>query len=205
MKPSPRHTPSALLAVLFLSGATSLFGSPVGSISGLVRDQTSAVAAGVKLTLTNLSINARTMATTNESGEFQFLQLAPATYSLTAELAGFRVATVPSVLVQVDQVTHVEITMEVGNPTEVVEVQGGAPLLENDKSTLSSVVDTRAIANMPLNARQVMDLALLTPGTQPAAVGTQGAGFNVAGARSQSNIFMWDGVSNMDTQIDSPL
>src|SRR5215470_8832883 len=145
------------------------------------------------------------MATTNESGEFQFLQLAPATYSLTAELAGFRVATVPSVLVQVDQVTHVEITMEVGNPTEVVEVPGVAPLLENDKSTLSSVVDTRAIANMPLNARQYLDLALLTPGALPSAPGTQGGGFNIAGARSQSNVFLLDGISIVDTQVNSAL
>ena len=205
MTTRPRHTPSILVLALLLAGATSVFGSPVGSISGLVRDQTSAVAAGVKLTLTNLSTNVRTITTSNESGEFQFLQLAPATYSLTAELAGFRVATVPSVLVQVDQVTHVEITMEVGNPTEVVEVQGVAPLLENDKSTLSSVVDTRAIANMPLNARQYLDLALLTPGALPSVPGQQGGGFNVSGARSQSNIYLLDGVSNIDTQVASAL
>src|SRR5436309_8567600 len=58
---------------------------------------------------------------------------------------------------------------------------------------------------MPLNARQYLDLALLTPGVLPAATGTQGGGFNVAGARSQSNIFLVDGVSNIDTQINSPL
>jgi hypothetical protein len=191
--------------VLLLSGASLLFGSPAGSISGLVRDQTSAVTAGVKLTLTNLSTNVRTTAATNESGEFQFLQLAPATYSLTAELTGFKVATAPSVLVQVDQVTHVEITMEVGSPTETVQVEAAAPLLENDKSTISSVVDTRAIANMPLNARQYLDLALLTPGALPSQPGQQGGGFNVSGARSQSNIYLLDGVSNIDTQVSSAL
>src|SRR6266849_959523 len=70
---------------------------------------------------------------------------------------------------------------------------------------MSNVVDMRTIASMPLNARQFLDLALLTPGTVPAATGTQGGGFNVAGARSQSNIFLIDGVSNQDTQINSPL
>ncbi len=182
-----------------------LFGSPVGSIAGSVRDSTGAVVPSVKLTLTNLSTNAQTTATTNPEGEFQFLQLAPTTYSLVAEAQGFKRINVSSVLVQVDQITHLDLTLEVGTLTESVQVEAAAPLLENDKSTLSSVVDNRNIQNMPLNARQVMDLALLTPGTQPAAVGTQGAGFNVAGARSQSNIFLWDGVSNMDTQIDSPL
>src|SRR5262249_24499536 len=83
--------------------------------------------------------------------------------------------------------------------------EGVAPLLESDKSTLSSVVDTRTIANMPLNARQFLDLALITPGALPAATGTQGGGFNVSGSRSQSNIFLLDGVSNVDTQVNSAL
>ena len=84
-------------------------------------------------------------------------------------------------------------------------VEAVAPLLESDKSTISSVVDTRTIANMPLNARQYLDLALLTPGAVPSQPGQQGGGFNVAGARSQSNNFLLDGVSNIDTQIGSPL
>ena len=122
-----------------------------------------------------------------------------------AENAGFKKTTVSSVLVQVDQVTHVEIVLEVGNLTESVQVEAAVPLLENDKSTISSVVDTRTIASMPLNARQYLDLALLTPGAMPSQPGQQGGGFNMAGARSQSNLFLLDGVSNMDTQIGSPL
>src|SRR5215831_207863 len=190
---------------MLVLSTTWLFGSPVGSISGLVKDPSAAVAGGVKLTLTNRATNAKVTITSSASGEFQFLQLAPATYVLRAELAGFRVATIPSVLVQVDQVTHVEITMEVGTTTETVEVAAVSPLLENDKSTISSVVDTQAIANMPLNARQYLDLALLTPGAIPSQPGQQGGGFNVAGARSQSNTFLLDGIANMDTQIGSAL
>src|SRR4029079_8374106 len=56
-----------------------------------------------------------------------------------------------------------------------------------------------------LNARQYLDLALLTPGAIPSQPGQQGGGFNVAGARSQSNLFRLDGISNMDTQINSAL
>ena len=70
---------------------------------------------------------------------------------------------------------------------------------------ISSVIDTRTIGNMPLNARQYLDLALLTPGALPSQPGQQGGGFNVAGARSQSNLFLLDGISNMDTQINSAL
>ncbi len=73
------------------------------------------------------------------------------------------------------------------------------------RSTLSSVVDTRTITSMPLNARQYLDLALLTPGAIPSQPGQQGGGFNMAGARSQSNLFLLDGVTNMDTQINSAI
>jgi Carboxypeptidase regulatory-like domain len=193
------------LAIALLFGAVSLFASPVGSISGTVKDPSGAVIPGVKLTLTSTATNAHLSTVSNTTGEFQFPQLAPATYSLVAENSGFKRATAASVLVQVDQVTHIDLTLEVGSVTDSVQVEAAAPLLENDKSTISSVIDTRTIASMPMNARQYLDLALLTPGAVPSQPGQQGGGFNVAGARSQSNNFLLDGVSNIDTQIGSPL
>ena len=194
-----------LLLALGLSFGGSLLGSPVGSVAGTVKDPSGAFVPSVKVTLTNTSTNAKLETTTNANGEFQFLQLAPATYGLVAETQGFRQISVPSVLVQVDQITHVDLSLEVGSVTESVQVAAVAPLLENDKSTLSSVVNSQDIANMPLNARQVLDLALVTPGVVPTAAGTQVLSFNVAGARSQSNTYLWDGVSNMDTQVDGAL
>jgi hypothetical protein len=154
--------------------------------------------------VTNTSTNAKLTATTGSNGEFQFPQLAPASYSVVVEAKGFK-RFVTSALVEVDQITHIDAPLEVGDVTQEVEVVAVAPLLENDKSTLSSVVGDQAVQNMPLNARQFLDLALLTPGTVPAATGTQGGGFNVAGARSQGNDYLLDGVSNIDTQINSPL
>jgi len=188
-----------------LINAVAAFGSPVGSVSGSVKDASGAMVPGVKLTLINTATNAQQSTRTNSNGEYQFLQLAPATYSLTVENAGFKKTTVSSVLVQVDQVTRVDVALEVGNLSDSVQVEASVPLLENDKSTISSVVDNRTIASMPLNARQYLDLALLTPGAVPSQPGQQGGGFNMAGARSQSNLFLLDGVSNMDTQIGSAI
>src|SRR3989442_190134 len=85
-----------------------------------------------------------------------------------------------------------------------MEVATVAPLLEADKSTLSAVVDSRTISNMPMNSRQLLDLALLTPGVVPANVGALG-GFAVAGARSQSNVSQIDGISNMDPAAKTTL
>src|SRR5258706_8627054 len=193
------------LAIFTLLAAILAFASPVGSISGTVKDSTGAVVPSVKLTLTSPATNAQFTVTTNPDGDFQFLQLPPATYSLVAEAQGFKKVNVSSVLVQVDQITHLDLTLEVGTLTESIQVEGVAPLLENDKSTLSSVVDSRNISNMPLNGRQALDLALITPGVLPTASGTQVLSFNVAGARSQSNTYLWDGASNMDTQVNANL
>jgi hypothetical protein len=188
----------AILGALVTAVAVA---APVGSIAGTVKDASGAVIPSVKLTLTNTATNAQLTTTANPQGEFQFLDLPPTTYSLVAEASGFKRTSVASVLVEVDQITHLELALEVGTLSESISVEDVAPLLENDKSTLSSVVDERNIMNMPLNGRQAMDLALVTPGVLPTAVGTQVFSFNVAGARAQSNIYLWDGVSNIDTQV----
>lgn len=193
-----------IVAAVCVLCAGLLLASPTGSIAGFVKDPSGAFMPGVKITLTNTATNAQLTVNTDTNGEFQFLQLAPASYSLVVEAKGFKKSIVNTV-VQVDQITRVEVTLAVGELSESVQVESAAPLLENDKSAISSVVDSRTISNMPLNARQFLDLALLTPGTLPAATGTQGGGFNVAGARSQSNVFLLDGISNVDTQINSPL
>jgi hypothetical protein len=193
---------SVFLSVLLVLQAK---GSPVGSVGGIVKDPSGALIPGVKLTLTNTGTNATLTVTTNPQGEFQFVDLPPATYSLIAEATGFKKIVMSAVVVQVDQITHLELALEVGALTESVQVEAVAPLLENDKSTLSSVIDQRNIMDMPLNGRQALDLALVTPGVLPTARGTQVFSFNVAGARAQSNIYLWDGVSNMDTQVNSNL
>jgi hypothetical protein len=193
-------------ALIVLLLATGVSASPTGSIAGSVKDPAGGAVAGSKLTLTNVATNAKTEAMSDTNGSFQFLQLAPAEYSLVVEYPGFKKVTEQHIVVQVDQITHVDLALVVGSVLEVVEVNSGVtPLLETDRSTLSSVVNSQVISSMPLNARQYLDLALLTPGVVPSATGTQGGGFNVAGARSQSNVFLLDGVSNIDTQINSAL
>src|SRR3989449_3866231 len=192
------------IAVIVLVGIDQLRASPTGSITGFPKDPTGAFVPGVKIILTSTATNAQLTTMTNDSGAYQFPQLPPATYSLVAEAAGFKRASIARVLVEVDQITRADIALEIGNLTQVVEVASAATLLEADKSTLSHVVDNRTIVSVPLNARQFLDLALLTPGVSPAAAGALG-GFSVAGARSQSNIFLVDGISNLDTALDTPL
>src|SRR6266404_7605847 len=120
-----------LFTALCILSASQIFASPSGSVSGTVKDSTGAVVPSVKLTLTSTATNAQLTTTTNTAGEFQFLQLPPTTYSLVAEAAGFKKINVSAVLVQVDQITHLDLALEVGTLTESVQVESAAPLLEN--------------------------------------------------------------------------
>jgi hypothetical protein len=147
---------AACASILLLIAAT-VFASPTGSIAGSVKDPSGAAIAGAKLTLTHLATNAKMEAVSDANGNFQFLQLAPAEYGLVVESAGFKKVTEDKILVQVDQITHVDVPLQVGSVTETIEVGSEAiPLLETDRSTLSNVVDSTVISNMPLNGRQYL-------------------------------------------------
>ena len=194
-----------LASVVCLLSSTQVFAASAGTVSGVIRDATGAVIPGVTLTLTSTATNTASGATSDREGQYQFIQVAPTSYTMIAEAKGFKKTTVSSVLVQVDQNTHLDLALEVGAVGDSITVEEAAPILENDKSTLSSVIDSTNISNLPLNGRQALDLALVTPGIVPTATGTQVLSFNVAGARSQSNMYLWDGVSNMDTQVNGNL
>src|SRR5580765_1446841 len=130
-----------LFATFVLMFAPTVSASPTGSITGSVKDQSGLMISGSKLTLTNMSTNAKLEAESDTNGGFQFLQLAPAMYSLRVEAVGFKKVVIDNIVVQVDQITHLEAALQVGSVAETIEVSGGAiPLLESDRSTLSNVV-----------------------------------------------------------------
>jgi hypothetical protein len=192
-----------LAAHLFVS--TSALADAVGRGAGVVRDGSGAVVAGAKVTLTRTSTNAVLTRTTDGSGAFQFLELPPDTYTLSVEAPGFKRTTLSRVVIQVDQASTLDVVLQLGQVSEVLNVDAAPPLIDTQQNTLSNVVDSQAITTMPLNSRNFLDLALLTPGATPSAGGSQVTGFNVAGARTQSNDYLIDGISNMDTQVNGGL
>ena len=193
------------LLIALLCGTHAALADAVGTGSGVVHDATGAVISGAKVTLTRVSTNSVVTRTTDGSGAFQFLELAPDTYTLTVEAGGFKRTTLSQVIIQVDQSIRLDVTLKAGDVSESVTVESAASLIDTQQNTLSNVIDTEAISTMPLNSRNFLDLALLTPGATPSAGGSQVTGFNVAGARTQSNSYLLDGVSNMDTQVNGGL
>ena len=197
-----RLAPAAILLTLVAAPALA---APSGTGSGTIKDATGAAVPGVHLTLLRLRTNEKFSIVTRDDGSFDFPALAPDDYSLSAEAPGFKHATLEHITVNVDQVARMDISLQTGDVSEVVEVEAAAPLVETESHTLVNVINQTAIQNMPLNARNFTELALLTPGATPSAPGSQVTGFNVAGARTQSNFFLLDGIANVDIQINSSI
>jgi hypothetical protein len=189
----------------FAACASVLTAEPSGGVVGQVKDKKGAAIVGAKITLTRINTGATATTVSGKTGEYQFVQLAPAVYRLVATAPGFTTMTVASVEVLVDRNTQANLDLPVGSVTESVVVDSAVPMVETQQNTLSGVMEGKSISSLPLNARNFADLALLTPGATPSASGNQVSGFNVAGARTQSNSYLIDGVSNMDTQNNAGL
>ena len=188
----------SFLICLFLS-SLAFAQKDAGAIVGLVRDASGAVVSGAKVTVADVERGQNFTTNTNEAGEYVASPLRVGRYVVTVEKAGFKRAVSSPVDVSVQDRIAVNITLQVGQVTEQVVVTGTAPLLQTETSELGQVVDSRRVANLPLNGRNFAQLALLSAGTAPSEPGARdegGYGFSSNGARSLQNNFLLDGVDN---------
>ncbi len=198
-----------LVSALSLSAQT-----PSGEISGVVSDANGSVVAGVKVSLTNIATNAAREVQTNESGLYSFPALPPGIYTLKAEKTGFRGVERKNVEVLVGSANRIDVLLEVGEMTSVVEIAGGAPVLQSENASIGTVIENRSIVELPLNGRNYLQLASLIPGATtygPAsAQGQQRMGgqrnsfaLNVSGQRIHYNHYSLDGIENTDLNFNS--
>jgi carboxypeptidase family protein len=157
-----------LLAGLVPLLAISLFGQAFyGSIVGTVTDPSNAAVNGASVTLTNIGTDERHQTLTDAGGGYQFLNLIPGNYKVEVALAGFKRATREQVEVTVAGAVRADISMQVGDLTQTVEVQATAALLQTENANLSQVVNSRSVEELPVNGRNILNLAALVPGVVP--------------------------------------
>ena len=206
------------IAVLMLAGAA---GAPVAAqqtvtqatVSGRVEDPSGAPVAGAPVTARSLERGLSFAATTDVQGRYRFLYLPADTYELRVELANFRPA-VRRVSLTVGQAFVVAIRLQVEGVSEEVDVSAEAPLVESARTQVTETVVPHDVDNLPLNGRNYLDLAALTPGvTRSNPVGNQrfpetsavpGTGISVTGQRFINNTFVVDGLSSNDDAADLP-
>jgi hypothetical protein len=186
---------------------TSRAQTATGQITGTVNDANGAALAKVKITVLNQLTNQSRETTTNESGTYTLPLLPVGTYSVTAELQGFRAAKRSNIQLNVAQVTRIDFDMVVGDVTAVVEIQSSAVALDTETASIGQIVTQRQVTQLPLNGRNFLQLLQLNGGTVETTgeQGTmrQGAGnaISINGARPTSNNYLLDGTSNTDTAL----
>ena len=170
--------------VLVLTTSLSLYGqSTYGTVDGTVSDPSGAAVSGANVTLTNTGTQEKHTQPTGDSGAYQFVNVIPGEYRLDVEKAGFKHFGRTNVVVQVQQDTHIDASLTVGQVSETVEVTSETPLLQAETSSLGQVVEQRKANELPLNGRNIFNLITLSPGT----VAQGGSGGSPVG----QNPFSW--------------
>jgi hypothetical protein len=165
------------------------------SLSGRITDPSQALISGAKVTAVSAATNVRFEASSNGSGEYSLANLPPGPYSIEVEKTGFKKLIKPDVVLHVQDALAIDFET-LGATSDTVTVQAGAPLVNTESGTVSTVIDRALVDNLPLNGRSFQTLIMLTPGAVvTAAVFDDQGQFSVNGQRADANYFTVDGVS----------
>ncbi|HET6850925.1 MAG TPA: TonB-dependent receptor [Pyrinomonadaceae bacterium] len=166
------------------------------SLSGRITDPANALVVDARITATRQTTNVRYETTTNGLGEYRLANLPPDNYYLEVEKPGFKKLLKPNVILHVQDIVRIDFELTVGELSEAVSVQAGAPVLNTESATVSTVVDRSFVENIPLNGRSFQTLIALTPGVVLTTTSQNDQGqFSVNGQRADANYFTVDGVS----------
>jgi hypothetical protein len=157
---------------------------------------------GAQVTLTNNGTGDKRTAITNSSGGYQFVNLPPGNYKLDVEAQGFKRYTETNVTIQVGSSTRVDAALQVGEVTQSIEVSTQTVLLETEQATVGHVVEGRAVEEMPLNGRNVLNLVALAPGVVPLQnVQSSDAATGLRGTFAGGNYMISGGIPNAGVQF----
>ena len=159
-----RRSVATILSVLLLPAAAFA----QAAITGVVRDTSGAVLPGVTVEAASPVLIERTRSVvSDDTGQYRIVDLRPGTYSVTAELPGFKKSTLTGILLQVGDARTLNMILEAGNVSENVTVVAEAPLMDLTTAKIGAVVESRQILELPLLGRNAMSLFYLQAGTNP--------------------------------------
>lgn len=199
-----------LLAILIVGlNGIQLWGqADQGTVTGTVLDSQGALISGASVTLENVNTGLILKQMSNSSGGYTFTPIKIGTYSITAVAKGFEATTQTGVVVNVNARLAVNLTLNVGSSTQTITVTTAPPQLQTEDSSLGQVVESKTIVDVPLNGRNPIFIAQLTPGVTPPNQGARGAAkggdFSANGQRAEQNNFILDGIDNNADLVDIP-
>jgi Carboxypeptidase regulatory-like domain len=183
----------------FLSVNRAVGQQATAQLLGTVKDASGAVVAGAKVSLRNTGTNFARSATTNRDGDYLFTLVPIGGYELTVEQQGFEKYVRRGITLEINQNARLDVALLVGATNQVVEVHGNVTQVDTVSATLGKVETTQRIENLPLAARDTMQLGLLQAGVfAPDQDDGSLNPFSVSGQRSESMTFLIDGADNND-------
>jgi len=199
---------SLWIALIFLLCTTIAFAQrDLGTVTGTVTDPQGAAVPNAKVTITNEAAGVSYDTVTNDAGTYNRPALNPGTYTIRVEAAGFEKAQQKGVVLNPGAPVAVNITLQVGNTSQTVEVTAAAPLLETESPAIGANLNSAEVSELPLGGQRTFTfLARLSPGVVPAEPGARdalGGGFSANGVRSTGeNNFLLNGIDNNVNVID---
>lgn len=187
-----------LLIVAVLLWTAVLFGQTyLGSINGIISDNTGAVIPNATVTVTNVAKGIMQTYKTNQAGSYAAQNLEPGEYTVRAEAPQFRTITRQNLRLEVARALRIDFQMVPGTVTQAITVSGEAPMVNISNATLENTFTNTQIVQLPLQGRDFQNLVSLNPGVQR----TPGGGFQsitANGNRVEDNNFIVDGIDDND-------
>ena len=192
-----------LFMLILCTGGGALAQQFPGRITGTVRDTQGSPVAGAAVKLTNPSTGLARSITTDETGDFNFPELALGTYQLSVSKDGFKTAVITEITTSQDKVNTVSPVLAVGSVSSQVEVTADTLLLQTETNSAGGELTEKQITSLPIGNSDFTRLALVLPG----AVQNSNfafAQYSINGSRARSNGFNVDGASNTDPSTYLP-
>ena len=197
---------SIVCCLLLLAMSLPAFAqSTEGAITGTLMDASGAMVPKANITVTNVDTGLIYRATSTSDGTYTVPSLPPGAYKVEVEAAGFATFVQTQLNIDVAQRLRVDAKLKIGDSSETVTVSGGVPIIQSEQSSLGTIIDAKAIQDLPLDGRQPFTLALLVPGVRPTNTSADGfadasnQGFSriqINGGSTLGNQFFLDGAQD---------
>src|SRR5215813_13608516 len=197
-----RNISGTFIAILLLA-ACAVAQVSTSSITGQVTDSSGAVVANAQVEAKNQETGVVYNSVTTTTGNYSFSSLPPGRYTITVRQTGFRTYTATDNVLTVGAPLVLDISLIVGAVTETVSVVGNYERLDTTTATISDVMDTKQVQNLPLNGRNPLALLTLEPGVLQRTVGAGGS-TNVFGSRDRAHNVTIDGIDANESTVPNP-
>src|SRR6266404_1417560 len=178
-----------------------------GDVIGTVLDKSGASVPNAAILAENVATGVKTSTTSNGQGEFRFGNLPVGTYTIKVSASGFSTLTVSDFRVELNKVSSLSASLDIGSQSAVVEVSGATPLLNTTNAQIDNTFDTKVTTDLPVSAIGLggLNLALLQSGVSTSGGVGAGDGPSVGGQRPRDNNFTIEGVDNNNKSVTGPL